>query len=290
MDYELNLQGSPSAASPLTSGQFSSLTTLQQYTSAVPASKVILGVPFFGIDWPTNNGTMAANAAGGANDIPDSQAATNGPEYWDPVTDTAWTSYQVGSQWHESYYEGLNGLFDVAQLAAHYNARGVGIWALGMENNDAQMIAALDGINPGAPPGTGPQATSSSPPPGAPTPAAPGGGPTAVPAAAPSANAPNAAPSGTGSPPPAPATTTTTAPAPFINAQRTGKTINLTPVDASQVVRLAVDGQVTDIQTNEPAYSCLNGTTLNVFTNLKGQPVAVAATPTNCVTQDFLLP
>jgi spore germination protein YaaH len=290
MDYELNLQGSPSAASPLTSGQFSSLTTLQQYTSAVPASKVILGVPFFGIDWPTNNGTMAANAAGGANDIPDSQAATNGPEYWDPVTDTAWTSYQVGSQWHESYYEGLNGLFDVAQLAAHYNARGVGIWALGMENNDAQMIAALDGINPGAPPGTGPQATSSSPPPGAPTPAAPGGGPTAVPAAAPSANAPNAAPSGTRSPPPAPATTTTTAPAPFINAQRTGKTINLTPVDASQVVRLAVDGQVTDIQTNEPAYSCLNGTTLNVFTNLKGQPVAVAATPTNCVTQDFLLP
>jgi hypothetical protein len=111
-----------------------------------------------------------------------------------------------------------------------------------------------------------------------------------VPAAAPSTNAPNATPSGTGSPPPAPATTTTTAPAPFINAQRTGKTINLTPVDASQVVRLAVDGQVTDFQTNEPAYSCLNGTTLNVFTNLKGQPVAVAATPINCITQDFLLP
>ena len=39
MDYELNLQGSPSAASPLTSGQFSSLTTLQQYTSAAPAVK-----------------------------------------------------------------------------------------------------------------------------------------------------------------------------------------------------------------------------------------------------------
>jgi hypothetical protein len=111
-----------------------------------------------------------------------------------------------------------------------------------------------------------------------------------VPAAAPSTNAPNATPSGTGSPPAAPATTTTTAPAPFINAQRTGKTINLTPVDASQVVRLAVDGQVTDFQTNEPAYSCLNGTTLNVFTNLKGQPVAVAATPINCITQDFLLP
>ena len=157
-----------------------------------------------------------------------------------------------------------------------------------MENNDAQMIAALDGINPGAPPGTGPQSTSSSPAPGAPPPATPSGGPTAV-ASAPGTAAPAVAPSGTGSPQAAATTTTTTA-APFINAQRTGKTVTLTPVDASQVVRLAIDGQVTDLQTNEPAYSCLNGATLNVFTNLKGQPVAVAATPTNCITQDFLLP
>ena len=259
MDYELNLQGTSSAASPLTSGQFSSLTTLQQYTSAVPASKVILGVPFFGIDWPTNNGTMAANAAGGANDIPDSQAAANGPEYWDPVTDTAWTSYQVGNQWHESYYEGLNGLFDISQLVAHYNARGVGIWALGMENNGLQMIAALDGFDPGAPPGTGPQATSQPHRlPAAPPSAAGSGRPagrTAV-ASAPGTAASAAVPSGSGSPPPAPTTTTTTA-APFINAQRTGKTMTLTAVDAGQVVRLAVDGQVTDFQTNEPAYSCL---------------------------------
>jgi hypothetical protein len=97
------------------------------------------------------------------------------------------------------------------------------------------------------------------------------------------------APSGTGSPQPAATTTTTTA-APFIHAQRTGNTVVLTPVDASQVLRLTMDGQVTDFQSNEPAYSCLNGATLNVFTNLKGQPVAVAATPTNCITQDFLLP
>ena len=75
MDYELNLAGTASAASPLTSGMFSSQTTLAQYTAAVPASKVILGTPFFGIDWPTNNGTMGATATGGAADIPDSQAA-----------------------------------------------------------------------------------------------------------------------------------------------------------------------------------------------------------------------
>ena len=186
----------------------------------------------------------------------------------------------------------MNGLFDVAQLAAHYNARGVGIWALGMENNDAQMIAALDCINPGAPPGTGPQLTSSSPAPGAPPPAAPSNGPPPVATASGTGHGRahrgairNREPAQPLRRPPRPPP-----PAPFINAQRTGKTIALTPVDASQVIRLTADGQVTDFETNEQAYSCLNGTTLNVFTNLKGQPVAVAATPTNCITQDFLLP
>jgi spore germination protein YaaH len=51
------------------------------------------------------------------------------------VTDTAWTGYQVGGPWHESFYERENGLRDVSQLASHYGARGAGIWALGMENN-----------------------------------------------------------------------------------------------------------------------------------------------------------
>ena len=84
MDYELNLAGTASAASPLTSGMFSSQTTLAQYTAAVPASKVILGTPFFGIDWPTDNGTMAATATGGAADIADSQAQANGPAVLGP--------------------------------------------------------------------------------------------------------------------------------------------------------------------------------------------------------------
>src|SRR3984957_11354119 len=120
MDYELNLAGSQSAASPLTSGMFSTQTTLSQYTAAAPASKVIIGTPFFGIDWPTNNGTMAAGATGGAADIPDSQAQGNGPEYWDPVTDTAWTSYEVGGQWHESYYEWGRAVCALPQVAFLY--------------------------------------------------------------------------------------------------------------------------------------------------------------------------
>ncbi len=64
----------------------------------------------------------------------------------------------------------------------------------------------------------------------------------------------------------------------------------LTAVAASSVSKLVSGGQISGFQTNEPAYSCLNGATLDVYSNLKGPPFAEAVTPTDCVTQDFLLP
>jgi len=303
MDYELNLAGTASAASPLTSGMFSSQTTLAQYTAAAPATKVILGLPFFGIDWPTDNGTMAASAAGGAADIADSQAQANGPAYWDPVTHTAWTSYQVGGQWHESYYEGLNGLYDAAQLAAHDGVRGVGIWALGMESDGPMMIAALDGMSPGPPPGTGPQATSASPAagPAAPVPAgAPAAGPVAGPApSTTTTGAPGTAGTGAGGAGPggggggttttvAPATTTTTVPT--TTGVYNGATVALTPIPSSQVLGIVPSGTLTDFESNVPTYSCLNGRSLDVYDNVNGKAVAEAVTPTDCIAQDFQLP
>ena len=299
MDYELNLAGSPSSASPLTSGAFSSLTTLKQYTAVVPASKVILGLPFFGIDWPTDNGTMAATPSGGANDIAESQAQGNGPEYWDPVTGTEWTSYQVGHQWHESYYEGEYGLYEADQMASYFGARGVGIWALGMESDGAQLIAALDGISPGGPGATGPAATSSSPAAGpAPAPApAPGVTPGSPPAATAGAAGPGSAPTSPTAPgtttstaPPAAATTTTTT-VPTTTAVYDGATVNLTAVPSSQVATLTSDGTVTDFESNVASYTCLDGTTLDVYDDLlSGRQVAKAATPTDCISQDFELP
>ena len=307
MDYELNLSGTSSSASPLTSGMFSTQTTLAQYDAAVPASKVIIGTPFFGIDWPTDNGTMAAGATGGAADIADSQAQGNGPEYWDPVTDTAWTSYQVGGQWHESYYEGENGLYDVSQMVTQDGARGVGIWALGMESDGAQMIAALDGISPGAPPGTGPQSTSSSavaqaaaptPTPAASAAAPSGSGGSTSAGAAPRATASTPAPAAATSSAPAaqpasssaaaaPTTTTTTA---SITGVYDGATVDLTPIASSSVLGVVPAGTLTDFQSNVAAYSCLNGVALDVYDNVNGTPVAEAVTPTDCIAQDFDLP
>ena len=61
MEYSPNFCASASASSPLTSGLFSDQTTVNEYASVVPPSKVILGLPYFGIDWPTSNGTLTGH-------------------------------------------------------------------------------------------------------------------------------------------------------------------------------------------------------------------------------------
>ncbi len=166
MAYQLNLRSSPNGESNLTSSMFSNQTAVNQYLNAVPASKVILGLPFFGYDWPTTNGTLSAQPAGGPSIITYAQEAQSGhPMYWDAVTDTAWTSYQVGSQWHEAFFENPDSLYLAAQMAQDNGIGGVGSWALGMDgSNDQAMVSALDGNAPAQKDAlAGPSSTSSSP-------------------------------------------------------------------------------------------------------------------------------
>jgi len=164
MAYDMNSQSSPSATAPLIGGGFNDTEALQQFTAVVPASKIILGVPYYGYDWPTTDGTITAQATGSEAPLSDAVIAASGhPTYWDPSTDTAWTSYQVGQQWHETYFDDPTSLALKAQLAASYHIAGLGIWALGMDGNDPAMLAALLGNSPAVKDlTTGPTSTSSS--------------------------------------------------------------------------------------------------------------------------------
>ncbi len=151
MAYDMNDRSQPSATSPLTGAAFNDLTTLEQYTAVVPPSKIVLGVPFYGYDWPTTDGSATAQATGPPSPLSYATIAAAGhPTYWDPGSQTAWTSYQVGTQWHETFFDDPTSLALKAQLAAWFHIAGLGIWALGMDGNDPAMLAALLGNAPPA--------------------------------------------------------------------------------------------------------------------------------------------
>jgi spore germination protein YaaH len=149
MEYSPNVAASAQADSPLNSSLFSDLTTIAQYAAAVPAAKVILGVPLYGEDWPTTDDTLTVTATGPVTTLTDNQIAAAGhPLYWDPITESAWTAYQVGTQWHETFFDNQTSMYQISLLATQYGIGGLGMWALGDTGTDPTMVSALDGTPP----------------------------------------------------------------------------------------------------------------------------------------------
>lgn len=127
---------------------------VDQYVSVVGASKVILGLPLFGYDEPTVGPALGDRSTGPAVPVTYAQAMASGPTYWNAATDTAWTSYQSGGQWHQVFFDNANTLEGKIQLAARSNLLGVGVWALGMEGSDNSVLTLLNGrsVSIGTPP------------------------------------------------------------------------------------------------------------------------------------------
>jgi di-N-acetylchitobiase len=207
MAYDMESSGAASPNSPLSYYAANVAQSMAAYRGAAPSGKVILGLPFYGYDWPTADNAPNAPAAGGPAPVGYDRIRTAGlPTYWDQRGSVPWTAYQVGGQWHEAYYDNPQSLAMKASLADADGLAGVGIWALGMDGDDPAMMAALLGKARPLKLPTGPSTLSSSTPPSAtPAPAAaPGGAPPAPPPSSspPSPPPSSPPPSGGGSPPP----------------------------------------------------------------------------------------
>ncbi len=279
MAYDMNDPVVPSATSPLVGGGFNDTEALAQYTAVVPASKVILGVPYYGYDWPTTNGTRTAQSTGPPTPLSYGEIAAAGhPTYWDPSTQTAWTSYEVGGQWHETFFDNPVSLALKAELASTYRIAGLGIWALGMDGNDPAMLAALVGkVPPVKDYSTGPTSTSSS----ASASGAPAGG-----TGAPASGSPVAPPQPGGSTPGGGKST----------AEWNGQWYTLTQVSAPSLRSFngATDlGPLQAFQTGSSGLSCLqSGTPPEVWQlpSMPGVDLVLAVNPVQCVTAAFTFP
>jgi hypothetical protein len=260
---------------------------------------VILGLPFFGIDWPTSDGTLTAQATGPASTPSLGDILASGhPLYWDPVTDSGWTSYRLGGQWHETFFEVPTSFYAAAKLAQDADLGGVGIWALGMDGNDPANLSALLGFAPavkGGPVGPASPGTPATPAvaaAGAPTPtespsaatgpvspgatASTGPGPSSSPGpsstttSAPGASTTTTTPTSTTTTTPATSTTTTststtttttTTPTLTYGGQWNGSPVVLTEVSGSGIPTASgtsAAGQLTGFTTNDPSATCLS--------------------------------
>ncbi len=159
-DYKNGSSNPVGSVAPLGGPGYDIGDTIRAYVSRVPASKVILGVPYYGRAWSTATSAFASkNISGTKNGASTTvvygtarQYAADHGRNWDPVQGVAWTVYRRENctatygcvkPWREIYYDDAKALGLKYDAINHYNLRGAGIWALGYEGTRTELYGVL---------------------------------------------------------------------------------------------------------------------------------------------------
>jgi spore germination protein YaaH len=169
MGYDFRDGASSYAASmdPLTSPRVYDLSdSVKIYTANAPASKIILGLPYYGIAYstvdssvysPNHSGSTYGAAAMGVTYYTAEELKSSYPDtfvkQYDPIENSAWVSYYcvpgvcpaAGSQasWREIYYDDAQALAARCDRVNYWGLGGVGIWVLGYDRGHPELSQVL---------------------------------------------------------------------------------------------------------------------------------------------------
>ncbi|HYG60126.1 MAG TPA: glycosyl hydrolase family 18 protein [Symbiobacteriaceae bacterium] len=104
-------------------------------TGVMPSQKIVLGIPFYGYDWPADgqgNGGKAYGSARMKLRMVENGAAVR----WDPVKGENVATYQSDSGDRVVWFPDERSVEAKLKLAYQYNLRGIAPWRLGFEEDD----------------------------------------------------------------------------------------------------------------------------------------------------------
>jgi len=162
MGYDYRTDGASTAGSiaPLNGPIYDLTETVQAYIARVPASKIVLGLPYYGRAWSTvSNAPNSTNQSGTEYGASVSVtyvdavavAATNGSQY-DPIEHSAFSVYQrqnctstygCVTSWRELYYDDAQSLGEKYDMVNAFGLSGVGMWALGYDGTRPELYQEL---------------------------------------------------------------------------------------------------------------------------------------------------
>jgi spore germination protein YaaH len=162
MGYDYRTSGSTPVGSlaPIGGPSYDVSDTVAAFVARIPASKVILGVPYYGRAWSTAGSSLHSKNISGTKygasvAIPYATAREFALAYgrkYDPVEGVSWiayrrenctTRYGCVTPWRQLYYDDVTALKAKYDLVNRAGLRGVGIWALGYDGSRPELYAAL---------------------------------------------------------------------------------------------------------------------------------------------------
>jgi spore germination protein YaaH/flagellar hook assembly protein FlgD len=159
-DYRGASSSPVGSVAPLNRTGYDIRDTVAAYAARVPASKLILGVPYYGRAWSTTTNLLnASNTSGtkfGASTaVIYSTAADYLVQYgrkYDSLEAVAWTAYQrenctttygCVTSWRQLYVDDATALQAKYDVVNTYGLRGAGVWALGYDGTRTELWQAI---------------------------------------------------------------------------------------------------------------------------------------------------
>ncbi len=108
-------------------------------------SNLILGLPWYGIDWPVSGTAQGAATTGSGSSIFYSSAEPNALTYgkhYSELAPSAWYNYTSGGN-RQVWYDDSTSLATKYFYAINTELKGIGIWALGYDGGRPEMWGAL---------------------------------------------------------------------------------------------------------------------------------------------------
>jgi spore germination protein YaaH len=162
MGYDYRSAGSSPVGSiaPIGGPTYDITDTVNAYRARVPASKLILGVPYYGRAWSTNSDLLhASNTSGTKYGTSNTVIYATGigvlqehGRRFDTGDGVAWTAYRrencsatygCVTSWRQLYMDDARALKLKYDIVNNYDLRGAGIWALGYDDARPELYAAL---------------------------------------------------------------------------------------------------------------------------------------------------
>src|SRR5438309_3622486 len=147
--------------SPLNGFTYNDTLSVSQYLTKAPASKVMLGVAYYGYKYSTNSTALYSTIKSGSgatadmySDILDDLAcAQQLTRSWDATAQPPWASWWSPvtgdpcagnhNSWRELYYDNATSLGYKYDLVNNNNLMGTGMWALGYDGNSVDLWREL---------------------------------------------------------------------------------------------------------------------------------------------------
>src|SRR5437868_988798 len=165
MAYDMasgNMSGQAGPNAPLNGWTYNDTTSVSQYLTKAPASKVILGVPYYGYKWSTTSNAPYASIQSGSGADADTYSgvlsdltcgAQQQTRSWDSTAQSPWASWWSPAtndpcggnhnSWRELYYDDATSLGYKYDLVNARDLQGTGMWALGFDNGNQDLWQEL---------------------------------------------------------------------------------------------------------------------------------------------------